>query len=273
MSLVVTLRVPDGIVMAADSLSTALQNMGTPSDKIKCPKCNGEISTSEIELPVITVPVSASSYTQKLFSLFDKFGVSSFGIGLINDRSIYYHIKQFEHEHKEFVKDRTPEDVMNLLVKYFSEQFNQWPVFNDPKAPQDWIPLGLHFGGFEIAYGKPLFKTYEMKLGKKNEIKLQQEIGCTFGGEGGVVSALWQISKSNPYWEFKFPLFSLQDAIDHVEFLIGTTIDFQRFTNMTPFVGGEIDIALITPFRGFQWIKRKKLMDILESNCENENNK
>jgi hypothetical protein len=57
----------------------------------------------------------------------------------------------------------------------------------------------------------------------------------------------------------------LQDAIEYARFLIRTTIDFQRFTDGTnsdkgsiPGVGGDIDIAVVTP-TGFEWISRKSL--------------
>ncbi|TFH65071.1 MAG: hypothetical protein E4G91_03795 [Candidatus Zixiibacteriota bacterium] len=57
----------------------------------------------------------------------------------------------------------------------------------------------------------------------------------------------------------------LQDAIDYARFLIRISIDFQRFTDGTkedpgsiPGVGGDIDIAVVTP-SGFEWVSRKNL--------------
>ena len=29
-------------------------------------------------------------------------------------------------------------------------------------------------------------------------------------------------------------------------------------------VGGDVDVALITPFHGFQWLKRKSIMEVLD---------
>lgn len=59
---------------------------------------------------------------------------------------------------------------------------------------------------------------------------------------------------------------TLQDAIDFCVLMTRTTESIQRFSDgtiLTPGgiagVGGEIDIAVITPEKGFTWLKRKKL--------------
>ena len=69
------------------------------------------------------------------------------------------------------------------------------------------------------------------------------------------------LSKNNktPYGSF-----SLKDAIDYAEYLINATANFQRFANTIPSVGGEVDVALITSFRPFVWIKCKELTTRLE---------
>ena len=74
MSLIVSLRVPDGIVVAADSLSTALNVMqvATKGIKAKCPKCGENIREKELKLPPIPIPFSASSYTQNLSKMGNK---------------------------------------------------------------------------------------------------------------------------------------------------------------------------------------------------------
>lgn len=59
---------------------------------------------------------------------------------------------------------------------------------------------------------------------------------------------------------------TLQDGIDFALFLIQTTVNFQRFTDgivkdpgTFPGVGGPIDVAVITP-KGFEWIQKKELV-------------
>jgi len=59
---------------------------------------------------------------------------------------------------------------------------------------------------------------------------------------------------------------TLQDAIDFCVLMTRTTESIQRFSDGTflslggiPGVGGDIDIAIITPENGFRWLKQKKL--------------
>ncbi len=52
---------------------------------------------------------------------------------------------------------------------------------------------------------------------------------------------------------------SLQDAMDFAVFIVRTTMDAQRFNQSgVKGVGGDIDVAIITP-EGFKWIQQKKL--------------
>lgn len=59
---------------------------------------------------------------------------------------------------------------------------------------------------------------------------------------------------------------TLQDAIDFCVLMTRTTENIQRFSDGTILapggitgVGGEIDIAVITPEKGFAWLKKKRL--------------
>lgn len=59
---------------------------------------------------------------------------------------------------------------------------------------------------------------------------------------------------------------TLQDAVDFCVLMTRTTESIQRFSDGTVLapggvtgVGGEIDIAVITPEKGFAWLKKKKL--------------
>jgi len=263
MSLVVSLRVPDGIVVAADSLSTA-QNLFefiAHDIEIECPNCKKNISKHDIKLPAIPIPFNASSYTQKLFSLNEKFALNVFGQGIINEKSIYYHVKQFENDNYK-IKELVP--VRDRLVEYLENQLLiQYPKYKE-EAPENSYPIVFQINGFEKDENKQIGVTYEVFIGRKNQIRRRDDIGCTIGGELRVIQKLWDIGKEDPKLQFKYGLFSLQDAIDFCEFLISTTSSFQRFANDVATVGGFIDIALLTPFHDFQWIKRKKLLEILE---------
>jgi hypothetical protein len=54
------------------------------------------------------------------------------------------------------------------------------------------------------------------------------------------------------------PAMPIQDAIDLARFLVETTIGFVRFAVFLPkSVGGAVDIAAITKHEGFRWVQRK----------------
>ncbi len=56
------------------------------------------------------------------------------------------------------------------------------------------------------------------------------------------------------------PAMPIQDAIDLARFLVETTIGFVRFAVFLPkSVGGAVDIAAITKHEGFRWVQRKGL--------------
>ncbi|HTU92258.1 MAG TPA: hypothetical protein VMF69_19410 [Gemmataceae bacterium] len=53
------------------------------------------------------------------------------------------------------------------------------------------------------------------------------------------------------------PPMPIQDVIDLADFLVHLTIMFSRFSPGAPTVGGPIEIAAITKHEGYKWIKRK----------------
>jgi hypothetical protein len=54
------------------------------------------------------------------------------------------------------------------------------------------------------------------------------------------------------------PAMPIQDAIDLARFLVETTIGFVRFAVFLPkLVGGAVDIAAITKHEGFRWVQHK----------------
>lgn len=54
-----------------------------------------------------------------------------------------------------------------------------------------------------------------------------------------------------------YPPMPIQDAIDLAVFLAEATIMFSRFTPGAPTVGGPIDVAAITKYERFRWVRRK----------------
>jgi len=258
MSLIVSLRVPDGIVIATDSMSTS----NTIIEMIAMEGSDQHSTKKKVNLPKIEIPFSASSHVQKLFPLCDYYAISTHGAGVLNQKSIYYHIKCFEEEYQK--KVGTIANLKDSVVKYFEHQVALQFKGYKSNAPDNFNPVSFHINGFEKKGNIYKGITYQVNIKKETEINRITDIGCTIGGSIQVAQKLWSIGKEAQGFSFKYQLFSLQDAIDFCEFLIDTTAKFHRFAIQGPMVGGEIDIALVSPFNGFQWIKRKNIINTLD---------
>jgi hypothetical protein len=119
----------------------------------------------------------------------------------------------------------------------------------------DWSPLGFQV----VGYDGDKIAALEVSVGKEVKVKQHNGLGIVASGQTNVINALGGLHKANPQERPVYEAFSLQDAIAYSEFLISATASHQRFARTTPTVGGEIDIALVTPFDSFQWIQQKKL--------------
>lgn len=271
MSLVVSLRIPDGIIMAADSLATV---MGQLKLNVKargpCPKCK-----EDIEIPPLTpefpMPISTLSFAQKLCRFRDDYGISAFGNSVVAGRTIAFHVRQLEAQtwNQDF---SGVSEVAEKVKEYFTEQLQKELGEKLKELPKDALPFGLHVGGYdweagERPVGDPVAKTCEVKIGKESEIVVHQEpTGFTMSGKWQIFRTLLEKGKNVPGAQINFGAFSLQDGIDFAEFVIGTTTQYQRFAVQIPDVGGAVDIALITPHDGFQWIRQKELGQMLDQN-------
>ena len=96
MTLIVSLRIPDGIVIAGDSLSTLMgQGQFETTIGVICPECNHQHEIQP-KSPIFPVPGTTFSYAQKVFPFCGKFGVGTFGSGLLANKSIYFIMRLFQ---------------------------------------------------------------------------------------------------------------------------------------------------------------------------------
>ena len=239
MTLIVSLRTPDGIVIAGDSLSTTVV---------------------ENQLPV---PAANFSYAQKVFPFCGKFGVGTFGNSFLANKSIYFAMRLFEQKLKGGEASfkgvtEAAKSIGDEIHDLLKEQLKLENTSVDALA-QNQFPLGFQVVGYDDT--EP--KAVEVYVGKEVHHRVQVKLGCTYSGSGEIVQAIWGLYEKRPESQLPYPIFSLQDAIDYAEFLIWTTIVHQRFSQTIPNVGGDIDIALVTPFDGFRWIRQKPLGKVL----------
>ena len=263
MTLIVSLRIPDGIVIAGDSLSTSMaQGQLDININAVCPHCKRNHKIQQ-KVPIPDLPVTSFSYAQKIFPFYGKFGVGTFGAGLLANQSIYLAMRLIEQRLKE---EEISFDGVTEVAQQIGSEFHKLlqKHFELERKPLTDLPPNQYVLGFQVVgYDGVEPKTIEVTIGKEVSIPPPKGLGCHVSGSDEIAKSFSELYK-NPSQKPTFHLFSLQDAIDYAEFLIRTTIAHQRFSQISPKVGGDIDIALVTPFNGFRWIRQKPLGKILE---------
>ena len=288
MTLVVSLRVLDGVVLAADSLATMSSQMLIEDNKqVACDSCGNEVMLTDIydgarstkscpsceaaiEVPVAKpapiIPSSTLSFAQKVFPFLDVYGVAVFGSSAVNQKTVYNHLKGFERSLRDPQRKKTPvsgvQEVATLIRDFCQTQFDaQFPPSMREKM-QEGVFFGLQVVGYDND-DSAVAKTIEMTFGSKTEMRTDSMLGITASGDTPFLHTFTNVCKQLRM-EPTIAALSLQDAVDYAELLINSTIGVQRFANMIPTVGGEIDIGLITNYSSFRWIKAKALARMIE---------
>ena len=231
MSLVVTVYVPSGIVMAADSRMTVLRSEdheeGGEKKQVRQQLVLSDSAYKVVELRKVGV------------------GISVYDAGIINNQPVESHVYRFEEEALS-----EGDDVAAVAAK-----FHQY--FRDNYAN---TAVGFHVAGYRLEGKASVPHVLVGHTTRETEIR---RVNATDKGDVqyGVVRA-GDVLVANRLIDQKYlPLFAampLQDAIDYAVHLIRTTIDTLRFEPRFPSVGGPIDILVMKP-GGMEWVQRKEL--------------
>lgn len=261
MTLIASLRTLDGIVIAGDSLATFTTNPTLQGDvDVVCPSC-GHKHITQATLTGAASPSTTFSYAQKVFPFFEEYGVGTYGVGQLAGKTNYFAIRELEKKTKEAGKKPTSaKEAAEMIGEYAYELLKQ--MFTDAhldisKQPDEWCYNGFQVVGYDGQ--EPV--TYMVEIGKVVVTTPHKGLDVTVNGQIDVAQSLFTLYQSNPYSSPLIDGFALQDAVEYAEFLIRTTALHQRFSRAIPGVGGDIDIALVTPFDKFRWIRQKKLYD------------
>lgn len=231
MSLVVTVYVPSGIVMAADSRMSVMRTEDRTENEDKY-KVQQQLVLSDSAYKVVELQKVAA-------------GISVYDAGVIDNQPVDSHVRRFEEE------ALTPGDNVLSVAEKFLQYFKE-------KHPNAGV--GFHVGGYRIEgkasvpyvlVGHTTREPQVRRVNAKEDKTLQYGIGRA----GDVLVANRLIDEKN------LPLFDampLQDAVDYAVHLIRTTIDTLRFEPRYPSVGGAIDVLVVKP-DGMQWVQRKHL--------------
>lgn len=263
MSLIVTLYVNEGIVMASDSRMT-LQQL----------KINKSMMLEKHMLPF-------SDSANKIFQCPNNCGISCCGDAEYKNKPIAGFVERFIE--RNISKTTLLSEIPEKLIIYFNSlDLNKTSVF--------------HLAGYELDGDMLKQKVYRIITGPNAKVEMQptnDNQGALWDGETVVFSKLIKAQIINPNFievpnlvlpmqngqtttikqslvldksqtvvlpdaEISWRHMSLQDAVDFAQFAIETTINCMRFQCVNKTVGGPIDVLIIKPTK-IEWLKRKKL--------------
>ncbi len=265
MTIAVSVKVNDGIVLGADSAATMSNESGV---------------------------LNTYNHANKIFNLRKglPIGVAIHGLGSIGASSIGTLLKDFRRiitDEKEF-KLKKPNYTIEDVTKKLSEF-----LFDKYKAAFAQLTQNAELGLFVVGYSSGADSPEEWQIRIENAQKdpavfcsqPQQNTGISAGGVteavlklfgayppavGGIIAAA-QIpddkktdimNKLNSLAvSLVAPAMPIQDAIDLAQFAAETTKHYVRFLPGPPTVDGQIELAAITKHEGFKWVSRKHYFD------------
>ena len=250
MSLIITIHVEEGIVMASDSRTTFNRQDFSP-----LPDGKGAIITRD-------QGVHYSDTTYKTFLAPNNVGISTCGAAAINGKPLTGYVEKFIHE--SINKDTAISEIPSLLLEHF-KRFSPVP---------DIIFQVAGYLKEETDINQKVYRVFV--AANQFEVIDTSSQGAAWNGEteilSRIINSMWTQRKEKNqetgeeiilYDELKAPpipwnFFSLQDGIDFATYAINTTIETMRFRERLKTVGGPIDILIVKPDGAF-WASHKTL--------------
>jgi hypothetical protein len=242
MSLIITINVPEAIIMASDSRQSISIEGHSPEGK-----------SFRVET------VNSDSVTKTFLLDNQQVGISNFGQDLLNNVPMSSHVKNFIEEEIVAADDVTT--IPKKLIEYFRNNFPQ-------------ADAGFHIAGYSKSAKVSIPHFYYCHVAKniveRRNVKPDGSVayGATWSGQIDVITSIVTpvvvkdekgtdriLHQPAPIiWD----AMSVQDAIDFAIYAIRTTIDTMRFQARPKNVGGPIDVLLLSPDAKPKWIQKKE---------------
>jgi hypothetical protein len=241
MSLIVTVIVPEGIVMASDSRQSLTIEGRTPDGK-----------TFKVET------VNSDSVMKTFLLEAQQVGISNFGQDLLGGVPMSSHVKKFIEEEIVLADDVTT--ISSKLIEYIRRSFSQ-------------ADAGFHVAGYSKSAKVSVPYFYNCHVAKntveRRNVKPDGSVayGATWSGQIDIITSVVNpiIAKDEKGQDrivyspapIVWDAMTVQDAIDFSVYAIRTTIDTMRFQARQKNVGGPIDVLLLLPDAKPRWIQKK----------------
>lgn len=276
MTIAISLKVNDGVVLAADSASTLMEQdeQGQPTGVVNVYDNANKVFNLRKGTPVGAITWGAGSIGTASISTLAKDlrrrftgQESDYGDWEINPNS--YEVRQVADRTREFMYDEHylpatadwPEGkekpALGFIVAGYStgKSLAEEYVFMLQDEPTDTEPLrpidesgGMSWRGQPEAISR-LVLGFSPLLGEV----LHERLGVPSNEVGPAIDVIREALAA----PLVHPAMPFQDAIDLAEFLVEMTIKVSRFAPGPPSVGGPIEVAAISKHEGFKWIRRK----------------
>ena len=237
MSIMVSVFVPDGIVMAADSRQTVGITAVKPVNGAQGTETrilNRMDRPGQPGFPAGTI-ISQSDNAQKIMLLSKvKVGISACGIGILDGKNVSDYIRTFE------INELTSaDDVTSVAEKLHKYAFKYFPQVN------------FFVCGYQN--DEPFVYIVNKEIKRSNIENGRMRYASIWSGEQ---AAITKLLNGNPPMMINHVLMPLKDAIDFADFLVDATIKSQRFEMKPATCGGDIDILVLTKDDSF-WFRHK----------------
>ncbi len=253
MSICVSVKARDGVVLGTDSMAQVW--MRDPSGQVGVAK--------------------TYSNARKLFQLGDlPVGVMSYGAANVGDRSIEGLLREFPVKRARSIRT-TADNLLEFVETVYSDAFKA--------APDEQKPVvGFFVAGYSPNRRFP--EEWEFVLPRDDKVKEVRPKGLFgaswrgdtlpftrlyFGFDPRMRQLLEEMSVSEDvrravFDENRFKTvipynaMPVQDAINFADFVLRTTIGYVSFQAGVPTCGGPLQVAVILPETGFQWVAEPK---------------
>ncbi|OPX22814.1 MAG: hypothetical protein B1H03_03430 [Planctomycetales bacterium 4484_113] len=267
MSICVSVRVAEGLVLAADSANVLL----------------GLLSPQQKEPSII----QTFEYANKVCQIGNlPIGVMTWGNAAIKDRTIQSLIMELEYEYADMLRERdySVKTITQTLLEFTRERYDK--AYPERPGQEQRPTIGVLVGGYSYRQFYSELYTFTLPNGEELDVVRPDKpdgtpsFGVNWFGSGEALTRLIKgfdpkvlddlvqrgidrdaIERWAKEAVGELPLIfdgmPLQDAIDFANFAVQLTIGVCRFRAGPAVCGGQVDIAVITP-DNLHWAQRKQ---------------
>jgi hypothetical protein len=273
LTIALSIKINDGIVLAADSASTNTSTFKDGTTIKRIYNNANKILHMHRDIPAGIITWGNGSIGNASIATIVKDFRSQLGTGITFDPTSYQ-LKDLAEKFNDFIQDKYCAEYHDIPIQFQpytgftisgyssnSSHAEEWRLnlesINkvEPVLLSNYYDSGINWAGQPEAISR-LINGYTRNL--KNillSINNNDNPSHNINEElANLIIDEVRTQASSPIINQAMPI---QDAIDIAEFLVDMTAKFGKYTMGDDSVGGPIEIAAITKHEGFKWVKRK----------------